>query len=184
MRVELFDQSALLHDADTVCDLLGVEQIVGCHQYRHAAVCGGADALGKIVGRARVEAGGGLVQQHGFGVLGAGNRQTDFLPHAFGILADPLVVGVGLQAAVAQQAAGLIPAQLDTGQRTEKPQVFRTAEQVVQRHVLGQIGQLGLDQVRLVLQRAAADQDLAAGRAVKPQKGADRRGFAGAVAAQ
>ena len=128
----------------------------------------------------RVEAGGRFVENEELGLVGHGEREGDFGPHAFGELAEFAVEG-DVEAGDERAEVVLEAVGVEAG---GKPADFGDGHPFVERGPLGQVADAAADFEAVGAAVEAEDADVAGGGVGEAEHEADGGGFAGAVFAE
>ena len=86
----LGDEPTGVDDADPMGQAVGLLQVLGGQQDRRAALHQGADDVPHLFTRARVQTGGGLIQEDERGLGDEGDGQVQPTPHPTGVTVHPL----------------------------------------------------------------------------------------------
>ncbi len=179
------DDLAVVEDDDVVGELVGLLQILGGEQHRDAVGHQPAHHAPQVGAAARVEPGGGLVEEEHLGAADQAGGQVEAAAHAAGVGLGGTPAGVG-QVEALQQLARACPG-VGTGhaqQAADHHQVLDAGEHLVDGGVLARQADQRAHLVCLARHVVAAD---AGGAGVGTQQGrqdAHRGGLARPVGAQ
>ncbi len=178
----LDDEAAGIDHHDVIADLLHVVEQVGGHQHGDAERAEPGDEVEHLLAAERVEAGGGLVEQHELRIADERLGQLGPLAHAGGEPAD-------------RAEAGLV--ETDQVEHVGRPLAGRLGREPTelaeggdhigcrlvegQAVVLGHVAEARADADRVVGHRDPADLDGALRRPGQAEEDAEQRGLAGAV---
>ena len=183
-RLDFLDNAAGFKEADPVGDVGGGEQVVRHHQHCRAAIAHRGDQGVEVRRRARVEAGGRLVQQQHRHFAQQRNGDRHLLPHALGEPAEPLIPRALLQSRRRQRIGDDAPVLALVGQRQEIVGILYSGQMFVEGDVLRQIGDAPPCAIRIGARVHARHQHRAGLRAHEPQQRRQRGRLTRAVAAE
>jgi hypothetical protein len=185
VRGALGDQPAVVEQRDPVGELVGLLEVLRGEEDGGPAGHQLADELPHGAAAARVQAGGGLVQEDDPRVADQGHRQVEPPLHPAGVGAGRLPAGVGQVELVEQLGrAPPAPAPAQVAQVGHQGQVLGAGEQLVHRGELAGDPDRGTHRVRVPGHVMAADAHLAAVGADQGRQDVHRGGLAGAVGAE
>ncbi|MGX1484755.1 hypothetical protein RKD45_003831 [Streptomyces griseus] len=133
--VSLRDDAALVEDGDAVGELVGLVQVLGGEQDRGAPAGEVADDLPELAAAARVEAGGGFVEEEdaGLGRTDQPRCQVETPAHPTGVRTG-LAAGRVAEAEADEEFLGALagPGAGQTGEPRHHPQVLLAGQRLVE----------------------------------------------------
>ena len=185
VRGALGDEPAAVDDADLVGQAVGLLQVLRGQKDRGAAVHQRADDVPHLLARARVQPGGGLIEEDQRRPGDQRDGQIQAAPHAAGVAAHLLAAGLG-QAEGCQELVGPFagPAPAQAQQAPEESKVLNPGEHLIDAGVLARHPDDAAH--RVALADNVVPQDPGGAATGRQQRGdhAQRRGLPGAVGSQ